>query len=112
MAYGGLRGGIAFFLAMSLSADIFPQRKLFITTTIVVVYFTVIILVIKLSKSFILFIRVIVYFFKKPRRNCTNTKQCVITVDPFGLFVLCYSYVMLCSGSHYKADCKLVESET
>jgi NhaP-type Na+/H+ or K+/H+ antiporter len=45
MAYGGLRGGIAFFLAMSLSADIFPQRKLFITTTIVVVYFTVIILV-------------------------------------------------------------------
>ena len=45
MAYSGLRGGIAFFLAMSLTADVFPNRKLFITTTIVVVYFTVIVLV-------------------------------------------------------------------
>ena len=46
MAYSGLRGGIAFFLAMSLSSDIFPEYKLFFTTTVFVVYFTVILLVI------------------------------------------------------------------
>ena len=40
MAYGGLRGAIAFALAALLNKDEFPERNLFITTTIVVIYFT------------------------------------------------------------------------
>ena len=45
MAYGGLRGAIAFSLAVVLEKHVFPSRQLFITTTIVVVYFTNIVLV-------------------------------------------------------------------
>jgi len=45
MAYGGLRGAIAFSLAVVLDRDHFQSRQLFITTTIVVVYFTNIVLV-------------------------------------------------------------------
>jgi len=45
MAYGGLRGAIAFSLAVVLDEHIFLSRQLFITTTIVVVYFTNLVLV-------------------------------------------------------------------
>jgi len=45
MAYGGLRGAIAFSLAVVLDRRHFQSRQLFITTTIVVVYFTNIVLV-------------------------------------------------------------------
>ena len=45
MAYGGLRGAIAFSLAVVLDRRRFHSRQLFITTTIVVVYFTNIVLV-------------------------------------------------------------------
>ena len=45
MAYGGLRGAIAFSLAVVLDKHRFQSRQLFITTTIVVVYFTNIVLV-------------------------------------------------------------------
>ena len=45
MAYGGLRGAIAFSLAVVLEEHVFLERKMFITTTIVVVYFTNIVLV-------------------------------------------------------------------
>ena len=45
MAYGGLRGAIAFSLAVILEEEIFPSRRLFITTTVFVVYFTNIVLV-------------------------------------------------------------------
>ena len=41
MAYGGLRGAIAFSLVTLLDKDTFPNKRLFLTTTIVVVYFTV-----------------------------------------------------------------------
>ena len=41
MAYGGLRGAIAFSLVVLLKEDLFPNKKLFMTTTIVVIYFTV-----------------------------------------------------------------------
>ncbi len=45
MAYGGLRGAIAFALVLLIdeSATLFDDRlrKMFITTTIVVIYFTV-----------------------------------------------------------------------
>ena len=41
MAYGGLRGSIAFSLAVVLDGHIFPQKSLFVTCTIVVIYFTV-----------------------------------------------------------------------
>lgn len=41
MAYGGLRGAIAFSLAVLLNEDVFPEKKLLITTTVVVVLFTV-----------------------------------------------------------------------
>jgi len=40
MAYGGLRGAIAFALVISLDKDLFPHRRMFITTTILVIYFT------------------------------------------------------------------------
>jgi len=45
MAYGGLRGAIAFALAVVLDRHTFLSRQLFITTTIVIVYFTNIVLV-------------------------------------------------------------------
>jgi len=51
MAYGGLRGAIAFSLAVVLEERIFPSRQLFITTTIFVVYFTTIILVCNRRRS-------------------------------------------------------------
>lgn len=41
MAFGGLRGGIAFCLALSINEELIPERKLFITTTIVIIFFTV-----------------------------------------------------------------------
>ena len=41
MAYGGLRGAIAFALAILISADNFPDKDLFVTATILVVMFTV-----------------------------------------------------------------------
>ncbi len=40
MAYGGLRGAIAFSLAVVLNKKHFPLRDLYITATVVVVYFT------------------------------------------------------------------------
>ena len=45
MAYGGLRGAIAFSLVSLLDEETFPNKRLFLTTTIVVVYFTVFLLV-------------------------------------------------------------------
>ena len=41
MAYGGLRGAIAFSLVVLLDSEMFQEKRLFITTTVVVVYFTV-----------------------------------------------------------------------
>ncbi len=41
MAYGGLRGAIAFSLVELLPKDLFPQQRLMVTTTVVVIYFTV-----------------------------------------------------------------------
>jgi len=45
MAYGGLRGAIAFALVVVLDEHVFPSKQMFITTTIVVVYFTNLVLV-------------------------------------------------------------------
>lgn len=41
MSYGGLRGAVAFALALLIKEKYVPQRKLFVTATISVVYFTV-----------------------------------------------------------------------
>ena len=41
MAYGGLRGAIAFSLVVLLDDKLFGQKRLFLTTTVVVIYFTV-----------------------------------------------------------------------
>ncbi|XP_055892057.1 sodium/hydrogen exchanger 2-like isoform X3 [Biomphalaria glabrata] len=41
MSYGGLRGGIAFCLALLLDAEKMPERAMFVTTTLVIVFFTV-----------------------------------------------------------------------
>ena len=41
MAYGGLRGAIAFALAILIQEDKFPDKELFVTATILVVMFTV-----------------------------------------------------------------------
>lgn len=40
MAYGGLRGAIAFALSVLLDDDSYPHKKLFVSTTVVIVYFT------------------------------------------------------------------------
>ncbi len=41
MAYGGLRGALAFALALVLNENIVPRQKEFITATTVVILFTV-----------------------------------------------------------------------
>ena len=41
MAFGGLRGGIAFCLALSLEEELVPEKRLFVTATIIIVFFTV-----------------------------------------------------------------------
>ena len=41
MAYGGLRGAVAFALALLINPHHVKQREMFITTTIAVIYFTV-----------------------------------------------------------------------
>ncbi|KAL7674657.1 hypothetical protein ACOME3_000933 [Neoechinorhynchus agilis] len=41
MCYGGLRGAVAFALAMILKQAVFPDKSKFLTTTVIVVYFTV-----------------------------------------------------------------------
>jgi len=41
MSYGGLRGAIAFALALILDENKIPRKKEFVTATIAVVFFTV-----------------------------------------------------------------------
>lgn len=41
MAYGGLRGAVAFALVLVVNEDVIPTKKMLVTTTIAVVYFTV-----------------------------------------------------------------------
>ena len=41
MAYGGLRGAIAFALVVLLDPELFPQQRLMVTTTTVIIFFTV-----------------------------------------------------------------------
>ncbi|XP_062385977.1 sodium/hydrogen exchanger 3-like isoform X2 [Sardina pilchardus] len=42
MAYGGLRGAVAYGLAVMLDGDKIPEKNLMISTTLIVIYFTVI----------------------------------------------------------------------
>lgn len=49
MAYGGLRGAIAFSMVEMLDADIVGSRAMFVTTTLIVIIFTVFIQVIYLA---------------------------------------------------------------
>ena len=51
MAYGGLRGAIAFSLVILLDGNIFQEKKLLITTTVVVVYVTVFVMVRQISAT-------------------------------------------------------------
>lgn len=57
LAYGGLRGAIAFALAVLLDGRVFPDRHLFITTAIVVIYFTNFVMVCRMSLLLIDFSR-------------------------------------------------------
>lgn len=41
MAYGGLRGAVAFALILIINRQIIHAREMFVTTIIAVVYFTV-----------------------------------------------------------------------
>ncbi|XP_005101042.1 sodium/hydrogen exchanger 3 isoform X2 [Aplysia californica] len=41
MSYGGLRGGIAFCLALLLQQEHIPEKAMFVSTTVVMVFFTV-----------------------------------------------------------------------
>ena len=41
MAYGGLRGAVAFALILIINREVIYQREMFVTTIIAVVYFTV-----------------------------------------------------------------------
>ena len=42
MSYGGIRGGVAFALALILDENKIPRKKEFVTATIAVVFFTVV----------------------------------------------------------------------
>jgi NhaP-type Na+/H+ or K+/H+ antiporter len=52
MSYGGIRGAVAFALALILDESKIPRKKEFVTATIVVVFFTVFVQVRK--KGFLL----------------------------------------------------------
>lgn len=41
MAYGGLRGAVAFALVLVVNEDVIPTKRMLVTTTIAVIYFTV-----------------------------------------------------------------------
>lgn len=41
MAYGGLRGAVAFALVLVVNEEVIPTKKMLVTTTIAVIYFTV-----------------------------------------------------------------------
>merc|ERR1711970_1469441 len=41
MMYGGLRGGVAFALVLTITEDVAPHAKMFVTATLAMVYFTV-----------------------------------------------------------------------
>lgn len=41
MMYGGLRGGVAFALVLTITKEVAPNAKMFVTTTLAMVYFTV-----------------------------------------------------------------------
>ncbi|KAG9337159.1 hypothetical protein JZ751_029750 [Albula glossodonta] len=41
IAYGGLRGAIAFSLGYLLNEEVFPKKKMFLTAIITVIFFTV-----------------------------------------------------------------------
>lgn len=41
MAYGGLRGAIAYGLVVALNENVVPGKKMFTVATIIVIYFTV-----------------------------------------------------------------------
>jgi len=41
MMYGGLRGGVAFALVLTIQPHVAPHAKMFVTTTLAMVYFTV-----------------------------------------------------------------------
>jgi len=57
MSYGGLRGAIAFALALILDETKIPRKKEFVTATIAVVFFTVFVQVsLVFSKSYLKFI--------------------------------------------------------
>ena len=41
MMYGGLRGGVAFALVLTITEEVAPHAKMFVTATLAMVYFTV-----------------------------------------------------------------------
>lgn len=43
MAYGGLRGAVAFALALTINVKVVTHKSMFVTATIAMVYFTAII---------------------------------------------------------------------
>ncbi len=53
MAYGGLRGAVAFALILVIDKRIIPDREMMVTTIIAVVYFTVFLQGFKLSILYI-----------------------------------------------------------
>jgi NhaP-type Na+/H+ or K+/H+ antiporter len=61
MAYGGLRGGIAFCLALSLDEELVPEKRLFQTATMVIVFFTIFVQVCLLSLHGLILIFVLIY---------------------------------------------------
>ena len=55
MAYGGLRGAVAFSLVEMLQADTIKPRQIFVTTTLIIILFTV-------------FIQVYIFYFNTKNR--------------------------------------------
>lgn len=63
MSYGGLRGAVAFALALLINPHHVKRRKMFITTTIAVIYFTVFIQVRMIGFAVEISINSITFFF-------------------------------------------------
>lgn len=92
MAFGGLRGGIAFCLALSLKEDLIPERKLFITATIVIIFFTVFVQV-----KYLMYCAVIVHVL------VVHVK--VIILEGLVAMLITYMYYSFCVGKIFDILC-------
>lgn len=87
MSYGGLRGAVAFALALIIDESVIPTKKMMVTTVISVVYFTVFVQV-----CIILKLNFDICMFDLPLNFLIFILQCFLQIKHISnvsLFVLC-----------------------